>query len=147
MSSKFPEYRPTGRVLSAGNFAVTSYTSASGIVLKNKFSDRLKSRELSLTYKLTDEQCKEFYKHYNDNFGTLESFELPKIFSGVFREWCGTSLTENKTERRTFRYTPRWSYAQPIQQEQLHRGLSQLTIRLVQVRGGDTLAPSSPINQ
>lgn len=144
MSSTFPTYLPTSRVLEAGNFAVTSYESPAGLTLKNKFSDRPKSRRLSLTYKLTDDQCQDFYRHYNNNYGTVGIFQLPTTFTGVFDSWCGTSLTEDD-KRRTFSYTPSWSYAAPIQQEQLHRGLSQLTISLIQVFGGSIEPPAVPI--
>jgi hypothetical protein len=141
----FFTYQPTAMSYGLGDFANATYSHKSGVVIKNKLSDRLTNRELSLTYRLIDYQLYYFYKHYNDNLGTSGEFNLPNGFAGLFKDWCGTALNDDKTQRQVFSRSTKWRYAQPIQVRTFTRGFSEITVLLIDGSERTAEMPLTPV--
>ena len=141
----FFTYQPTVMSYGVGDFANTTYSHKSGVVLKNKLGDRLRDRQLSLAYRLIDYQLYHFYQHYNDNFGTFGEFNLPNNFSGLFKDWCGTALNDDKTKRQLFSRSTKWRYAQPIEVRTFTRGFSEITVVLIDGSERTAEMPLTPV--
>lgn len=146
MNDPFFMYKPTSMSYTAGDVASASYEQKSGVVLKTKLGERITGRQLSLMYKLQDNQILDFYIHYNSNLGTFGRFNLPSNFSGLFEFWCGTALSEDKTKRQLFTQSTKWHYAEPLVVRTMTRGWTELKVVLMEgsKRDGDIM-PFVPV--
>ena len=140
MNDPFFMYKPTSMSYTAGDVASASYNHKSGVVLKTKLGERITGRQMSLVYKLQDNQILDFYIHYNSNLGTFRHFNLPSSFFGLFEFWCGTALNEDKTKRQLFTQSTKWHYAEPLKVRTMTRGWTELGVVLMEgsKRDGDT---------
>ena len=127
----FFTYQPTTMGYTGGDFTNATYNHKSGAVLKTRIGERISGRRLSLMYKLQDNQINDFYIHYNSKLGTFLHFDLPKTFEGLFENWCGTVLNEDKTKRQLFSRAAKWRYAEPLRVRTMARGWTELTVVLI----------------
>jgi hypothetical protein len=121
----FPALRPTGRQFNAGNWPVKAFSSQSGAEVRILYGSKRTGMSLSLSYdNISDTEAKQFLDHYDEVFGTFQTFTLPPEYA---TGWGANSQAIDAVSGN------RWRYNNEPQVSQVRPGISSVTVELLGV--------------
>jgi hypothetical protein len=104
MAGSFPDYKPSRRNVSLGDWPVKAVRAMSGAETRLRYGDRRSEATLDLYYEaLTAVEADAFISHYNSALGTYDTFTV------------GTPLTVGWTSGSRVTGDAAWRYAEPPQ--------------------------------
>ena len=96
----FPTLAPTSRTFEAGDYPVKRFMSQNGAETRILYGSRRTGQRMSLTYQnIFDHQAEEFIEHYDEVFGTLNSFSIAseKASDAAKTGWNGYDVPDPVT--------------------------------------------------
>lgn len=141
----FPNLVPTTRSFDPGNWPVKTFRSQAGTEVRLLYGNRRTGMTLQLTYQnITDENAQLFLDHYDEVRGSFGTFNIRDATGagGVWRARAGWrpngSPTQAATEAEANAITlvgtgNMWRYAEPPAVQNVQRGISTVSVKLVGV--------------
>lgn len=121
----YPTLKPTGRQFSAGDYPVKTVRSQSGVETRILYGSQRTGMALELSYQnITDSQAELFSSHYDEVFGSYNTFRLP---SEVRSGWAASSATLDAVGGNA------WRYDSPPAITSIKPGISTVQVKLVGV--------------
>ena len=121
----FPALRPTSRDFSAGNWPIKSYTAQSGAEIRILYGSKRTGMKIQLSYdNIGDTQAQQFFTHYDEVFGTFETFTLPEEYASG---WSGNRTAIDAVTGN------RWRYDEEPQVSAVRAGKSSVRVSLIGV--------------
>ena len=123
----YPQYVPTSRTYSPGNWPVKATTMMDGFETRVLLGTKRFGAVLNLTYEnIPDDEANEFLDHYNDMKGTYLTFVLD---TGGARGGMDTALADNIPGQ----VGSEWRYAEQPGITSVYPGVSSVAVKLLQV--------------
>lgn len=133
MTRPFPNFAPSARRFDMGDYPVKAYRSLSGAVVRRVFGNKQVNYVLDLEFrnigdsaelKQNSGNASDIIDHYNDSYGTTESFTLSDLtFDGMSAKLRNRAQTpHNKIA---------WRYAEPPQITSVRAGISTVNVKLI----------------
>lgn len=121
----FPALQPTSRDFSAGNWPIKSYTAQSGAEIRILYGSKRTGMKIQLGYdNIADTQAQQFLTHYDEVFGTFETFTLPAEYASG---WSGNRTAIDAVTGN------RWRYDEEPQVSAVRPGKSSVRVSLIGV--------------
>jgi hypothetical protein len=126
----FPSLIPTSRAYDAGDFPVKAYKAQNGSEVRYLYGNKRTGMQLQLSYEnIPDSSAQQFLDHFQQTYGTYETFLLGDNFNtAVAGGWGGSPGALSAAL-----YGNQWRYAEPPTVTAVYPGISTVTVKLVGV--------------
>jgi len=128
----YPQYVPTSRTYSPGNWPVKATTMMDGFETRVLLGTKRFGAVLNLTYEnIPDDEANEFLDHYNDMKGTFLTFVLGS--GGAAGKQVKSGMSTALAENIPGEVGSEWRYAEQPGITSVYPGVSSVSVKLLQV--------------
>ena len=121
----FPTLRPTSRQFDAGDYPVKRFSAQSGAEIRILYGSNRTGMKLGFSYdNISDADAEQFLTHYDEVFGTFETFTLPEEYASG---WSGNRTAIDAVTGN------RWRYDEEPQVSAVRAGKSSVRVSLIGV--------------